>query len=355
MKKKLLAFLFPAAILVSCTQGSLPVDTTVSLGTSSATSEKVETFIEKYKARRETSTVADTNFKNGFDLMSPETTSAHVESFIGYNDEAEKGPDGLAAPYWQMCQWWTPFSFSNATYTKENNTHVYKNESRGMKINTEEGTLNMALNSDIEYQEKYGGPKQPGASWSHFLIQQSFPEDMSIFLSEISELWVNFDIVIEKCDYKGESELPVGDEAAQLLFYLRLFNRPPEGSDPDVVGHNGVPFWFGVPVYDSRYDYVPQYIGGDTGFVGATNSLIYSITSKDYLGTSKLEMGKKYTISLDVLDYIKTAFIYGVSNNYLPNCSFENLKLSYLNFGWELPGEFDVSSTLSNLDVYYVK
>ena len=318
-------------------------------------SEEPVNLKEKYKLRREDSLLSDSSFKNGFGLFSPETTTAHVEDrLIDYNGEAETdfyNPEADHSYYWTMCQWWTPYNFVNATYSKNGETHIYENESRRLEVNPGEGSLHMELNADIEYEEKFGGPRDPAASWSHFLIQQNFPSELVKSPSTFEDLYVEMDVTIEESTYLGEGQ-PLGAECAQLLFYFCLFNRVPADSNPEEVGVNGTGMWFGVPIYDSRYDYVDRYIGGDTGFVGSTNRMIYSIPSQSYMGRGPVEMNHTYKIRIDVLDLLKEAFIYGVKNDYLPNCLWNNLYLTYMNFGWELPGQYKVSSTLSNLDIH---
>ena len=318
-------------------------------------SEETVNLKEKYKLRREDSLLSDSSFKNGFGLFSPETTTAHVEDrLIDYNGEAETdfyNPEADHSYYWTMCQWWTPYNFVNATYSKNGETHIYENESRRLEVNPGEGSLHMELNADMEYEEKFGGPRDPAASWSHFLIQQNFPSELVKSPSTFEDLYVEMDVTIEESTYLGEGQ-PLGAECAQLLFYFCLFNRVPADSNPEEVGMNGTGMWFGVPIYDSRYDYVDRYIGGDTGFVGSTNRMIYSIPSHSYMGRGPVEMNHTYKIRIDVLDLLKEAFIYGVKNDYLPNCLWNNLYLTYMNFGWELPGQYKVSSTLSNLDIH---
>ena len=318
-------------------------------------SEENVNLKEKYKLRREDSLLSDSSFKNGFGLFSPETTTAHVEDrLIDYNGEAETdfyNPEADHPYYWTMCQWWNPYNFVNATYSKNGDTHIYENESRRRDDNPGEGSLHMELNADMEYEEKFGGPRDPAASWSHFLIQQNFPSELVKSPSTFEDLYVEMDVTIEESTYLGEGQ-PLGAECAQLLFYFCLFNRVPADSNPEEVGVNGTGMWFGVPIYDSRYDYVDRYIGGDTGFVGSTNRMIYSIPSQSYMGRGPVEMNHTYKIRIDVLDLLKEAFIYGVKNDYLPNCLWNNLYLTYMNFGWELPGQYKVSSTLSNLDIH---
>ena len=360
MKKRYAFTILFAMTMTSCNQILTTTSTSIESSSSNddttiSTSEEPSlTNKEKFKLKKENSSLADSNFKNGFSLLSVESPTAYVEKIIDYNGEAETdyyGDSQDSTTYWSMCQWWSPYNFKDAEYSKENNIHHYENESRVLEVDPVNGTLKMELDSYIEYQKRFGGPLPVGESWAHFLIQQSFPNELQFNPINYESLNISFDIRVDEATYKGSNETPIGKEAAQLLLYLKLYNNVPEDSDPNEVGKRGQGIWFGVPIFDTRYDYVSEYIGFDAGFEGATNTLIYSMCNKDYMGT-KFEIGKTYSVDVNVMDNLKQAFIYAVTKGYMPNCSWENLTCHYMNFGWELPGEYKVSSTLSNLDIY---
>ncbi len=357
MKKISLLLCTGLISLISCSNPNNTSSTTTSSEDETTTSEIEQTPKEKYKLKRENSYLADSNFNNGFTLISPKSTDQHLEKVIDYNGEADKdynGDDGSLSTYWTMCQWWTPYNFKDAEYTKINGVHHYENESRMLEVDPKQGSITMELDSYVEYQKRFGGPLPGNEPWAHFLIQQQFPNSLQFNPSTIDNLHVSFDIKVNEAIYKGANETPYGKECAQLLLYLRLTNKVPSDSDPNEVGKPGQSMWFGIPIFDSRYDSVPEYKANDEGFEGATNSMIYSIASASYMGP-KFEIGKQYTIDIDVMESLKQAFIYGVTNDYMPNCKWENLTCYYMNFGWELPGEYKVSSTLKNLDIYVEK
>ena len=363
MKNKGLIAVMPLIFTFSCSTNNsktnLEEETTITTSVSSeSTSEEEKTTMEKYKTKRETSIIADSNFKNGFRLISPESTNQYFECNLDYNGEAESDTNGKGERpnYWDMCQWWTPFNFKDADYKKVGNSHQYENESRLLSVDPEKGEITMKLDAYEEYQELYNGPKPGDKSWSHFLIQQSFPDELKLSPSNIDSaeygLHVRFDITVNEVTYKGEGT-PVGTDCAQLLFYLQLCNYVPEGESEEESGKNGAKVWFGLPILDTRYTTVDKYVAGDTGFQGATGHLIYTIPSKTVLNTSeKIAIGKTYHVDIDVLEYIQEAFIYAATNGYLTNCKWNNIKVHYMNFGWEIPGQYCVSSTLKDLDVY---
>lgn len=138
--------------------------------------------------------MADPLFENGFDLFSPETTSAHIEKTLDYEGTAASdyhGPKESSKAYWEMCQWWTPYDFKDATYKQEADEHIYSNESRTLSVNTKTGTLGMKLNAYKEYRERFGGPREATASWSHFYLCNSFQQLMIVFLyiQSFSLIW----------------------------------------------------------------------------------------------------------------------------------------------------------------------
>ena len=333
------------------------ISTSESSAVSGSSDIEDSSFIQKYKARRKTSILADTNFKNGLRLISPESTNQYTEKDLNYNGEAETdfySNETDRTNYWDMCQWWTPYNFKDAKYKKDGSSHTYENESRYLAVNPSAGLLTMKLNSYLEYQERFGRKRNGNESWSHFLIQQVSPEEMFVYGSHINDnnhLRMALDFQIDEATYLGDKNTQTTSDCAQLLYYILLRNLPPDGSDPNEVGVKNTSMWFGIPLYDSRYTNIPEYKGGDAGFEGATGHMIYTIGSKSYL-PGGVEFGQKYHIDIDVTEYVQQAFVWGVANNYLPNCNWNNMAVVYSNLGWELPGEYKVSSTISNMDVY---
>ena len=213
--------------------------------------------------------------------MSTSTTGAHEVKYLDYDGKAKHSDSVI----WTMAQWWTPFDFQYAPYSYEDGFHVYKNESRTLRVNTETGELDMQLNSWLEYQERFGGSRTAvSQTWSH------------------------------------------------------LFNNF---------------FWFGVPLFDNRgNDSNPSY-NIDQGFEGATNSLIYRMGQRDFL-PSGVKVGNKYNIHVDLIPFLQDALICGLtetSNPPLKGWDWNDCYIDYMNVGWELPGSFNIQSTISNLSL----
>lgn len=286
----------------------------------------------------------DPTFATGFNLLgiSPVIDGRTIQKKLDYNGECEESDRVV----WYMGQWWTPYSMVNANYSYRDGIHVYETPSRTVEVNpSDSGYLHTELNSDIEYM---GEPRVQGQSWTHLLIEQFFSD--SVKMSELESLILTLDVSVEQVvDLNGDDYDP-NLHAAQFLWYLTLKNVVPEGSTQEEVGTGGDYLWFGIPIYDSRVDFVAHSAHVDQGAAGTTNKLIYSMSSSNYFD-EVIQMGKTYHVQIDVLPFVKDAFIYAINNNALVNAQFENMEIGYMNFGWELPGSFDVSSTIRNMSI----
>lgn len=291
--------------------------------------------------------LSDTSFKEGFDLMmaSTETRRAYA-SYLNYGGKAINQDKSKHA--WQMAQWWTPYDFKDASFKEDaSGVYEYSNESRSVKVDTNKGELTLSLNSNVEYQKLLGHSRTGSESWSHLLIEQDIQDPPKI--KELSHVYVSLDFSIDKVNNLDENQaIP----AAQFLWYLTITN-PENGNtayESEVNGKRNQFMWFGIPIFDSRYDFVSDYVHADAGFVGATNTIIYTITSRNYLD-EKIQYGKKYHIEFDALPYIRRAYVYGLQEGIYSEDNYEKMIINYMNLGWELPGSFDASATISGISI----
>ena len=305
-----------------------------SFSSSSSSSSESSSTIELPKTIE---VFSDPKFETGFHLMSTSTTGAHEVKYLDYDGKAKHSDSVI----WTMAQWWTPFDFQYAPYSYEDGFHVYKNESRTLKVNTETGELDMQLNSWLEYQERFGGSRTAvSQTWSHFLISQDFREHF--MLAPLESLILNFDFEIQEVTMFDEEHYNPSLHAAQFIMYFTIRNTK----------FNNF-FWFGVPLFDNRgNDSKPSY-NIDQGFEGATNSLIYRMGQSDFLPNG-VKVGNKYNIHVDLIPFLQDALICGLtetSNPPLTGWDWNDCYIDYMNVGWELPGSFNIQSTISNLSL----
>lgn len=292
----------------------------------------------------------DQKFMTGFYLKTPEAPVSYPRHFNYGGSVSDSGDMS-----WELAQWHTPYDFSDATETKvKDGVWKYENESRSFEVDTNTGEMSFSLDSWAEYQNLFGGSRTSGnQAWSHFLIEQTFSHSLQI--SKAKHLYLNLTFSIDELTAFDTEHYDSGKHAAQYLWYFTIQNILPDGADETKLGKHGDYLWFGVPLFDNRSDYQTEYKNIDAGFAGATNKLIYGMDNRNYLPVSSghpLEIAKTYAIKdFDVLPYMQEAFIYGTQNGALENCQWGNMRVGYMNFGFELPGSFKMATTISGWSV----
>ncbi len=286
--------------------------------------------------------ISDNRFQGGFALQGPDAVNDQrkVFSHLDYGGEAI----GARKKIWIMSQWWTPFDFKDAEFKKlGRGLYEYRNESRHCHIDTGRGSFRFALDSNKEYQALYGGNRtDKSRPWSHFLLEQDFVE--SARLKDLKALYANLSFSIDKVE-NHDKEFDPNMHTAQFIWYLTI--REGVGDSKEPLGGNFI--WLGIPMYDYRYPYIGKSVHFDGDFAGSTRALIYSLDSRDYLEDVPLKLGKEYNISFDILPLAKKAVRYAVRNGIFATSA--NLVFNYMNIGWELPGSFDVESTIKGLSL----
>ena len=106
-------------------------------------------------------------------------------------------------------------------------------------------------------------------------------------------------------------------------------------------------FWYGVSMFDSRYDSMPPSSLFDKG----TNSMIIG-SGTEVILSEPVRQGKTYSISYDMIENMKKGLETCHSKGILTNTTVDDLYLCDFNLGWELPGIYDVSITFANFGVY---
>lgn len=283
----------------------------------------------------------DNHFETGFSVLgiSPVKDKRNYSMIMDYNKNA-KNPVGKA---WEMAQWWTNYPLKNSTYKFYEGKHQYTTPSRFISIDNKNGELYTKLLASKEYKEGYR--KSNSEPWSHLLIEQDFSR--SYGLDKLDKLVVNLDFniinVIDKMPHNYDPNL----HAAQFLWYFVVADV-----SGNFVNYGNAEnfFWFGVPIFDNRNDFIPEVMHIDQGGEGTTGKLIYSMPSDLYI-KEKIEFNKEYNINYDILPNIKKALNYAKENKHLKVNEDSRFEIVYMNFGWECPGSFDVESYIKNMSV----
>jgi hypothetical protein len=275
----------------------------------------------------------DPSFQGGFALLgiNPAKDGRKIFRVFGKN------------PAWQLAEWWTPYPFKDAPLIETQHGYEMANESRRVAVDTAQGRLTMELDSEKEYAKLYQGVRHDSSQgWSHLLIEQDFEKPAK--LSELKGLVASLAFQIDECQLFREKEYSPDRHAAQFLWYITLREGPRQAE----TGPNGNYIWFGLPLFDNRFEHEEESAFYDLGNEGSTKKLIYGMASKKYL-KDKIELGKEVRFSIDLLPDLKKAVAYAIGHGIF--ASADNLYVNYMNLGWELPGNFRVASTLRGLSL----
>ena len=193
---------------------------------------------------------------------------------------------------------------------------------------------------------EYERTRKGGEGWIHLLLEQKVEEADRVRLADMKHLYVTLEYSVDYCEMKMPvEEYDTNCHAAQVSWYFTLENcidpsRDFEGR-PDYL-------WFGLPMFDNRSDSR----GEGTFFDWGTQKLIFGMDKSTYID-GPFEVGKSYRFSFDVLPVMRHAYDVGRAGGVLVNTNWEDLAIGSTNIGWEVPGTFDCSLTLKDLDVTY--
>ncbi len=298
----------------------------------------------------------DPNFAYGIKVIHRKYSKNYGENLtkrLDYNGSALG-----SSSYWTMSQWGRAeqYSLYYASTSSTSSPYTYGNEARAIDVDVDNGEITLHHDSGKEFIADYGVAKNSRDSniWPHMLLESSLK---SVKMGDIDNLYVSFDYTPIYCQFDGvelsDQEKAGADGAAQLFMYFRL-------QENDTTRRCKI--WLGLPLFDSRYNVIQEYHNLDANHAGATNDTIYSASTRDYLPVNEkygIEMNKTYHIEFDLLTHARNAFEYASSfdaETYpkasFAGCDFDNVTMFYMNFGYEMPGAFNMTHRISSLNVY---
>lgn len=317
-----------------------------------------------------TSILNDKKFKNGFNvrgLGEPIYPQHADEEKNGADDKFgnvtafQYGKSGLDSPLWTLSQWSTRYSFANEDYTDfsqvDTGVYSYKNKSKSLKVDTNTGEFDLGLKASECYVY---GDRGSGQEWPHLLIERNITNQVSpspfTKISDKEKIVASVTTRLNSFDDKMTVTANPGVHAAQLVYYLFISNRNPDTKTFDDM------IWLGIMIFDNRHEFVPQADFIDSGSKGsATEKYIYNLPTDAFLSKDnnfwqygKIADGKDskwVTTSVDVLPYIKTALERAQAADCMVSSSYENLYVSGMYIGYELPGTYDIDMSFKNLDI----
>lgn len=289
----------------------------------------------------------DPKFKLGFRLGSATEGNPKEIGVLTY------GATNVGKPFWKIAQWNNINSdLSKAAFSRQGSDFVF--ESRGSKIavDTSKGKILMEVNTSVEYGKNgiTHNPRRQGEAWPHLLVSCNFKDEQIVKISDMNEIFMTMNYKLIKCDNK----MPAGEinkslHAAQFFFYITARNN--NRSSPDF----GKYLWFGLVYFDTRHEFSPLYAAKDGGSKPiSTGMFIYQPSMRELMASSgKTEVGKQINTAINALPHLKDAFRLAQARNFLTNTRWDDLYIMGMNYGWEVPGTYDVAVEISNANVKY--
>jgi hypothetical protein len=280
---------------------------------------------------------ADENYDEGFAVYTTEEGNGAIVGTLKYDDNSSYHP------VWTIAQWNSVNNLAEGYKIIQDNLCIWGDMSKQVFVNKADNSLGLLMNASSEYTSN----RTTGQPWPCLLLNQEFSFDNDIKVSNIGALFLNVDFVITKMENHMVGTPDDNLHAAQLLWYITVQNRNVASED------FGKYIWFGLQLYDTRYDFPPLYAQEDAGKEQNTGMFIYNPSSMDYL-TKPVDVNVNQSINYNAYQKILEAFELAQSRGYLSDTTIDDLYIGGMNIGWELPGTYDVTAIINDLNIYPV-
>jgi hypothetical protein len=280
-----------------------------------------------------TETIRDLAFTTGFSLT-PKLPSEMAT--VGYVDTLYfKSITGN--PLWHLAQWNTNVDLKGAALqTAADGSLYFGNIAKKIALYPD-SSLVLELNASAEYAH----PRLDGEPWVHLLIEQSF--SFAPFVNTAKRIDFSVQLMLLKCDNKmAPGTFNPSLHTAQSPMYFVVRGK----------GNDGY-IWFGIPSFDYRDVVLSDQPATmwDTG----TQTYIANIAPSTVWGSTKFKVNEWRSGKIDLKPQIIAAFNAVKALGKFPNTTVDDLKITGMNFGWEIPGTFDAAIKIKKLSLKIVK
>ena len=296
----------------------------------------------------------DKGFNNGF-ILKGLTENDGEQTILDFGGNVQKG----SSPIWGLAQYGSKFNLKDGGQRKSGDYYQYWTNDKHVDYNLRTKTITLSCDAYQHYGDTPRGTNGTSNSWPHLLVNQNFATLDRLVDYESLELTIKFKLNYMENKHDSEYYLQnLSRCCAQLVFFITIQNKDNRSLD------KGEYFWFGVPLYDSRWvDEQERFQVGtqmqDQGNIDkvGTGAYIYGLKPCDVLPEIP-QVGTIYEIKLDLLDQIESAFTYikSITDSsgapcYFANSKIENMALGVMNTGWEMPGTFNGSVTYYDISL----
>ena len=269
--------------------------------------------------------VQDRFIKNGLTVKGH--TSAQPEA-IGHLFPFGENENKI---HWSIAQWGSQNTLSSPSFTLQDDTVIYQNEAKRVYFHPQKDK-SILLGLEVYGSKEYVKPRKFDEDWVHLLLEQNFSEP--IFLKDVKDLNYKIKSKLLFCENKMEEDYNPEIHTAQITLFITIQNQNTTSSS------HGDFFWFGPPLYDYRYKNILEYGAEDLGKEDASKKYILTVPSTELFQTPMHSMDW-IAIDKNIYPLIKNAFKKAQKKGYMSNSKWDDLCISSMNIGWEVPGTFD--------------
>lgn len=269
--------------------------------------------------------VQDRAFKNGLILRGDNSSYPEAVGYFYPFGMSEKEPN------WALAQWGTRNVMKDISPVTRNDSIIYQQDEKRIFFYPQKGG-NMKIGLEVFASKEYPVPRKPGEDWVHLLLEQNFTK--LILLKTIQSIEYKIKAKLLFCNNRMGEEYRPDLHTAQITLFLTVQNRVKDSPQ------YGDFFWFGLPLYDFRYEKIAEYGAQDLGKEDASKKFISTVAS-DELFHGSIHSMDWITIDKNILPLIKRSFETAQSRGYMKDSRWEDLCISSMNLGWEVPGTFD--------------
>ena len=296
--------------------------------------------------------ILDTDAENRVDSV---WKLAQWGCFVNYFLDEELWPRGYSSYEENDAYYVYPATEANNTLSADGWVNI-RNNTNNVSVNAQTGAIKLYADTRAEYgvtpaytdAPRASNPRKDGEAWPHLLIEQNIAGNVT--LADLSGVYFDIGFTVQVCEDHTENK-NTGLHSAQLLWYVLVQCIDQE---KDSFGDF---YWFGIPIVDARDGstdyYVPPYSGLDGGKGDATGAMIYNVSNYDFV-EGGVQLGTKYEVSVDFYEEITAAFSELQQNDYFSDCDLSDMRIYSTNFGWEIPGTYNVGVDVDWLSIKYV-
>ncbi len=283
----------------------------------------------------------DLSLEGGFNLSAVTSTSTPLE----LGPILVQTPD--TQPQWRLAQWGTRFNLMDATPTvSEQGDRGVANAGKAVVIHNG-GLGGEGVTLTVLGGAEYGGAlRKQGELWPHLLVEQAFTE--AFRFTDFSRLDFALDFKVVRCTLATEKEVRKDLHTGQITAFFSVHNKNRESTDfNDMI-------WFGLPIFDVRFELPNGHQAVDRGKDDATGKFICTLPGSQFYEAPTGD-GKWHALRGDLVPLMTEALAASQAKGFLKDTKLGDLLPSSFNLGWEVPGPYDCEITLKGLSLNGVR